>query len=80
MDEPEATQIKSVTPRREWLLRCSDSRLDLSVCCIGVASGTVEIVSPANDVISLCGSEIVDFHTALHQAIELAEADLRESA
>jgi hypothetical protein len=80
MTEPETTQIKSVTPQREWLLRCSDSRLDLSVCSIGVANGTVEIVGPANDVISLCGSEIADFHAALHEAIERAEADLRESA
>jgi hypothetical protein len=80
MDEPETTRIKSITPRREWLLRCSDRDGQLSTCCIGVANGTIEVVGPEHDVITMCGSEIADFHAALHEAIKLAEADLRESA
>lgn len=50
------------------------------MCAIVVANGTVEIVEAANAVISLGSSEIAGFHAVLDEAIELAEADLREFA
>jgi hypothetical protein len=77
MTEPETTLLRPEKVRREWLLRCSDDNLDLAVCSIIVDKGMIEIVGPADDVIVLCWSEIADFHAALHEAIELAETDLR---
>lgn len=75
--EPKTTLIRSITPRREWLLRCSDSDNDMAVCAICVSRGDIEIWSPEQDRITLSPSEIADFHTALHEAINLAEDDLR---
>lgn len=77
MTEPETTLIKSETPRREWLVRCSDNDLKLAVCAVCVSSGEVEIYSPDEDRIVLDRSQIADFHAALHEAIDLAETDLR---
>jgi hypothetical protein len=71
------TLIRSMEPRREWLLRCSDIDHQLAVCSIGVSNGQIEIYGPEGELIELDGSEIADFRTALDSAIELAEADLR---
>jgi hypothetical protein len=77
MTEPETTLIRPEEVRREWLLRCSDDSLALAVCSIVVDKGNIEIVGPTDDAIVLCWSEIAEFHAALHEAIERAEADLR---
>jgi hypothetical protein len=79
MNEPETTRIRSTAPRREWLLRCSDTDGRVSTCSVCVTNGTVEVVGPRDDVISLSPGEIAEFHAALHEAIERAEADLSES-
>lgn len=78
MTEPETSLIRSITPKREWLLRCSDNNLDLTVCSICVSNGDIEIIGPETDLISLSPGQTADFHAALHEAIELAEADLRQ--
>lgn len=76
--EPKTTLIGSVTPKREWLLRCSDSDNDMAVCAICVSRGDIEIWSPDQDRITLSPSEIADFHAALHEAIDQVEIDLRQ--
>ena len=76
MTEPQTTWIKSETPRREWLLRCTDNGAEPAVCAITVNNGNIDIFGPG-DLISLDAPQIADFHAALHEAIELAEADLR---
>jgi hypothetical protein len=76
LNEPKTTLIRSITPKREWLLRCADEDGKASVCAIGVSGGKIEITGPSDDVTVLDFSAIADFHEALHAAIELAE-DLR---
>ncbi len=77
MPEPETTVIKAVTPQLEWLLRCSDNDNNLSTCAISVNDGEIDIYGPELDRISLERSQIAAFHSALHEAITLAETDLQ---
>jgi hypothetical protein len=78
MTEPETSLIRSISPKREWLLRCHDSDLDLACCSIVVEHGKIEIICPDNqDQLVLGPVQIADFHAALHEAITLAETDLR---
>jgi hypothetical protein len=80
MTEPLTVLIKPASPKREWLVRCTDSNDDLGVCAVLVSNGRVEIATPDDDVFTLELSQIAEFHNALHSAIDVAEADLRRAA
>ena len=77
MTEPETNLIQSPTPKREWLLRCGDNSTNRAMCSICVSDGDIEIYSPGDDRIMLDSTQIAYFHLALHEAINLAETDLR---
>lgn len=80
MNEPLTVLIRPESPKREWLLRCTDNDGNLAVCAVLVSNGRVEIAPPDDEAFAFELSEIADFHTALHSAIEVAEADLRRNA
>jgi hypothetical protein len=63
-------------PRREWLVRCQDSNLDLAVCSIEANDGKVEIISPEGTPFTLTEREIADFYAALDAAVAQAADDL----
>ncbi|RKT52349.1 hypothetical protein [Saccharothrix australiensis] len=68
--------IKVDEPRRDWVLRCEGAAK--RVFELGVSRGTVEVHLPVGvDCIRLELQQIVDFRSALDEAIERAEADLR---
>lgn len=77
MGEPETRVIKLVRPRREWLLRCNDIDNQFAVCALAVSNGDLEIYTPGEDRITFEYGQIAEFHAALHEAITLAETDLR---
>ena len=78
MNEPETSVIRTILPKREWLLRCSDNENQLATCAISVNDGEIDIHGPEQDRISLGHVQIAEFHAALHEAITLAETDLLE--
>ncbi len=68
--------IKLDAPRRDWVLRCEGAAN--RVFELGVTLGTVEVHLPVGvDCIRLELQQIVDFRSALDEAIVCAEADLR---
>ena len=64
------------SPRREWLVRCQDSNLDMAVCSIEANDGKVEIISPEGAPFTLTEREIADFYAALDAAVTQAAEDL----
>ncbi|MBB5956490.1 hypothetical protein FHS29_003076 [Saccharothrix tamanrassetensis] len=68
--------IKLDEPKRDWVLRCEGTAN--KVFELGVSLGTVEVHLPLGvDCIRLELQQIVDFRSALDEAIERAEADLQ---
>ncbi|MBW4715553.1 hypothetical protein [Saccharothrix obliqua] len=66
-----------VPERREWLLRCTTARGDLTICSIEVSRGVVEVFGPDdNFYLGLDGDLIADFATSLAEAAARARADL----
>ncbi|WP_433267920.1 hypothetical protein ACQPZF_02870 [Actinosynnema sp. CS-041913] len=68
--------IETDEAKRDWVLRCEGAAN--KVFELGVSLGTVEVHLPVDvDTIRLDRRQTVDFRSALDEAIERAEADVR---
>ncbi|MBM7811665.1 hypothetical protein [Saccharothrix algeriensis] len=71
------TQEQINEQKRDWVLRCEGAAG--KVFELGVSLGTVEVHLPVDvDCIRLEPGQAVAFRAALDEAVERAEADLRE--
>lgn len=77
MDSTSDTIIKSMTPKREWLVRCDDDNGAPGVCSISVCNGRLEIYDCQESLMTLTNSQIADFRSAFDEAIAQAEIDLQ---
>ncbi len=72
--------VREEEPKREWLLRCQDSRGHVSVCSISVGAGEMEICGPDEGAFfRLHPWEVAAFRRAFDEAVVRVEADLASS-
>ncbi len=72
-----SSPLVPVTPKREWLIRCENTKGVLSVCSIEASGAQIHLCDSEGEVTILDGPQILEYRAALDAAIAQVEDDLR---